>query len=65
MQNFGDVQDAVRIIQKNGIGFELGWRYNGLKIGLPIMGMVGYSSNLTVSNVKKPKGIEYSIDSTQ
>jgi len=24
MQNFGDIQDAVRIMQKSGIGFELG-----------------------------------------
>ena len=36
-------------------------RYNGVTY----MGMVNYSSNITVSNVKKPKGVEYSVDSKQ
>jgi len=33
--------------------------------GVTYMGMVGYSTQLTVTGVKKPKGVEYCVDSIQ
>jgi len=33
--------------------------------GTTYTGMVGYSSQITVTGVKKPKGVEYSVDSIQ